>query len=63
MAAQVFLKGSPTYLRFQNMETNVVVMGVEPALLPSLGYPLGRGELKISANQVVVGPKVAEYMG
>ncbi|MFN7035769.1 MAG: ABC transporter permease [Bellilinea sp.] len=62
VAAQVFLKGSPTYLRFQNMETNVVVMGVEPALLPSLGYPLGRGELKISANQVVVGPKVAEYM-
>lgn len=61
-AAQVFLKSSPTYLRYKNMETNVVVIGVDPALLPSLGYPLARGELKISTNQVVVGPKVADYM-
>ncbi len=61
-AAQVFLKNSPTYLRYQNMEATVVVVGVEPAWLPSLGYPLARGEMKVSSNQVVVGPKVAEYM-
>lgn len=59
---QVFLKSSPAYLRYKNMESNVVVVGVEPLHLSSLGYPLSRGEMAVSSGQVVIGPKVCEYM-
>lgn len=58
---QVFLNSSPAYLRYKNMESNVVV-GVEPSHLSSLGYPLSRGEMAVSSGQVVIGPKVCEYM-
>ena len=59
---QVFLKSSPAYLRYKNMESNVVVVGVEPSRLASVGYPLARGEMVITAGKVVIGPKVCEYM-
>jgi putative ABC transport system permease protein len=61
-APQVLMKSMPTYLRYQNMEATAVVVGVDPGLIGTLGYPLARGQMVISPNQVVMGPKAAEYM-